>query len=143
MKRCPRCSLEKPLDQFVRNRSAAGGIGAYCRPCHNKMGRQNRAKIWGGSRYYHLKARYGISRDTFEEMWERQGGLCAICLRELPSHVDHDHSTGQVRGLLCFRCNAGLGQFGDDTMTLAMAIGYLDMATPEAGHRMAQAKRGK
>jgi Recombination endonuclease VII len=55
-----------------------------------------------------------------------QGGVCPICDRPNPDHVDHEHSTGRVRGILCFNCNGGLGQFGDDVYRLVRAQLYLD-----------------
>jgi hypothetical protein len=55
--------------------------------------------------------RYGIGAAEFDELDAQQGGVCAICGRESPEHVDHDHETGKVRGILCFNCNGGLGQF--------------------------------
>jgi hypothetical protein len=71
--------------------------------------------------------RYGIGAEQVEEMIEEQGGLCVICQRQLGDkpHVDHDHATGQVRGILCFNCNGGLGQFGDDILRLQQAVEYL------------------
>lgn len=58
---------------------------------------------------------YGISLQEFEEMVKVQGGLCKICgeppIKGRALHVDHDHKTGKVRGLLCFRCNGALGWF--------------------------------
>ena len=57
-------------------------------------------------------------------MLERQAGLCPICRRGLGDkpHVDHDHETGEVRGLLCFTCNVGLGNFSDDVERLQRAL---------------------
>ena len=70
--------------------------------------------------------RYGIGADDFDELVEQQGGGCAICGRENPEHVDHDHETGEVRGVLCFSCNGGLGQFRDSIDAAANAVAYLD-----------------
>lgn len=73
-------------------------------------------------------------------MLAEQGGRCAVCAERPAEHVDHDHVTGKVRGLLCFNCNGGLGQFRDDPQILELAIEYL---TPEPGKdgRRAQAER--
>ena len=59
------------------------------------------------------------------EMLERQGGVCAICQSAPAIHIDHDHRTGAVRGMLCFRCNAALGQLGDSPDVLVRAARYL------------------
>lgn len=62
-------------------------------------------------------------------MLEAQGGMCAVCVQPLSiskSHVDHDHGTGGVRGILCFNCNGGLGQFKDDPERLRRAAQYLE-----------------
>lgn len=56
----------------------------------------------------------------------RQGGFCAICQKNEPVHVDHDHVTGVVRGILCFNCNRGLGKLGDDVNLLRRALTYLE-----------------
>jgi hypothetical protein len=125
MKRCPQCRLTKPLKEFPRNRSTRDGYAVYCKPCHNARGRSIRDRLWGGTRFYHLKHRYGMARSDFDSLMHQQRGLCAICGVEPASHVDHDHGTGKVRGLLCFNCNGGLGQFKDDPMRLALAISYL------------------
>ena len=69
--------------------------------------------------------RYGIGADDFDRMVVEQGGVCAICGRPDPEHVDHSHETGVVRGILCFNCNGGLGQFRDDVESLRSAVEYL------------------
>ncbi|MDQ3714717.1 MAG: endonuclease VII domain-containing protein [Actinomycetota bacterium] len=58
-------------------------------------------------------------------MLAKQDGLCAVCQMAPAGHVDHDHDTGKVRGLLCFNCNGGLGQFKDRIDILAAAVDYL------------------
>jgi hypothetical protein len=76
-----------------------------------------------------MKRRYKISRDGVLALASAQAGYCAICESELgPSrktHIDHDHVTGAVRGLLCHRCNTGLGMFRDDADVLMSAVKYL------------------
>lgn len=121
---CPECAQCKPFSEFPRNRSALNGLGAYCKPCHNKI---TRAYInsHGGARNYHFRRRYGITVEHFDAMFAEQNGLCAICREAPAAHVDHDHETNRVRGLLCFNCNGALGQFRDRTDLMQRAIAYL------------------
>jgi hypothetical protein len=92
-------------------------------------------------RNYKLRKKYGISSAEYDEIFEKQNGVCAICgmpetkkqrrgvnLPETPDslHVDHDHVTGQVRGLLCYRCNTGIGKLWDDPNLLRKAADYLE-----------------
>lgn len=75
----------------------------------------------------YLMRAYGIRRSEYILLREQQNGQCAICHRENGAIcVDHDHGTGQVRGLLCDACNSALGVFGDCIEGLAAAIEYLD-----------------
>jgi hypothetical protein len=77
----------------------------------------------------HLRRTFGLSTEEYLSILKAQGGGCAVCGREPRKdralHVDHDHATGDVRGLLCFRCIAGLGQFREDPERLADAVAYL------------------
>jgi len=77
------------------------------------------------------KLTYGITQEEYDALLVKQKGRCAICGtkraggRHKVFHIDHDHTTGVIRGLLCWPCNAGLGQFKDSTQFLAAAIKYL------------------
>nr|WP_167677258.1 endonuclease VII domain-containing protein [Rhodococcus sp. B10] len=83
------------------------------------------------------KKNYGLTHGDFTQMLERQHGNCAICNTHLQTtgnyrnsaHVDHDHATGAVRGLLCASCNLGLGKFNDDADILDRAAQYLRRAS--------------
>lgn len=131
LKRCPDCGESKALDEFPRNKRTRDGFAAYCKPCHNARGGESKQRLYGGSRHYQLMRRYGIGADDFDRMLAEQGGVCAICGREGPEHVDHSHDTGEVRGILCFNCNGGLGQFRDSADTLRAAAEYLDARDPD------------
>ena len=80
-----------------------------------------------------LKRRYGISLRQYEELLSDQAGVCAICEGPLTGknkeyQIDHDHSTGKIRGLLCSYCNLLLGQARDDLTILTRAFSYLEKA---------------
>jgi len=82
----------------------------------------------------YLKREYGLTVAEYDAMLAAQGGACAVCLRPptpgISLHVDHDHETGRVRGLLCFRCNNALGDLDDDPGLLRAAARYLEAALP-------------
>jgi Recombination endonuclease VII len=77
------------------------------------------------SRKSHLKRKYGLTLEAFDQMLASQGGGCAICGRPDADNVDHDHETGRVRGILCWNCNIAVGQFEDSVDRVVMAAGYL------------------
>jgi hypothetical protein len=69
---------------------------------------------------------YGLTIELYEELYKKQGGLCAICNSwKKRLHVDHDHNTGKVRSLLCGNCNSALGLFKESSELLSMASAYL------------------
>jgi Recombination endonuclease VII len=91
---------------------------------------------WKGGRRQHTCARckhlrqmwdrYGIVPSDFSARIIAQGGLCAICQCQLTDpHIDHDHQTGRVRGILCTHCNTALGLLGENPDRLRAAIFYL------------------
>jgi hypothetical protein len=124
-KRCPECGEVKPLTEFPTSKRSRSGYLSYCKPCHLAACNKSREKQ-GGNRNYHLRRRYGITAEHYDRMLEEQSGLCAICRERPAAHVDHDHATGRVRGLLCFNCNQALGNFTDRRDFMLAAIAYLD-----------------
>jgi Recombination endonuclease VII len=126
---CPRCEEVRPLSAFGSNKANKSGLAAYCRPCHNRVMADNKAKNHGSIRSYFLKRRYGLTEEDVAAMLQGQAGRCLVCLHLQPlPHVDHDHATGEIRGLLCFRCNGALGQFRDDPTVMRRAADYLEEA---------------
>jgi hypothetical protein len=84
-----------------------------------------------------LKSSYGLTPERFEALLSSQGSCCAICETDTPGgrgtwKVDHCHTSGKVRGLLCNGCNVGLGYFKDDTNALKRATSYLEMSNANA-----------
>ena len=77
----------------------------------------------------YLQRKYGIGVDKYNSLLAEQSGVCAICKTECVSGkklaVDHNHDTGEVRGLLCCKCNRGLGNFADNLDRLQEAVLYL------------------
>lgn len=84
-----------------------------------------------------LKCR-GITEQAYQSMWEAQGHVCAVCGADVPGkrdwHLDHDHITGKVRGILCNMCNTGLGLFRDSADNLLRAAAYLRRSRDENGN---------
>jgi hypothetical protein len=112
---CPTCQQAVPIEDYIRNSGTRSGFGTRCKPCHNAM---SKAAYW--------VRRYGISRQDVDLIRAKQRNRCAICGDENPEHLDHDHSTGRTRDLLCQRCNQGLGLLRDDPGILRAAADYVE-----------------
>ena len=130
MKRCNRCRIEKPLTEFGKDKRGKDGLLYQCKPCHNARNRK----------YYHqtdqinrqLKKTYGIDLAQKTQMYLDQNKTCQICEKEFhlnKAFVDHCHTSGKVRGLLCSKCNTVLGFVNDSAETLQNAIKYLHIHT--------------
>lgn len=117
---CRKCKTVKSVDEFNKNQKKPGYY-PRCKPCVSESQRRK-----------HLKAKFGLTPEDYQKMSEDQNGVCAICKvrstdrkgYSLP--VDHCHTTGQVRGLLCDYCNQGIGSFQDNPDLLMEAIKYLE-----------------
>ncbi len=134
LKLCKRCGETKPFSEFKKksgiNLKLAKSPQAHyitpCRVCLSDKYKDNKqAKI--GARKRHLKHKYNIESEVYDEMLEKQKGKCGICNSVFEIYcVDHNHETGKIRGLLCSSCNKGLGMFTDDIEKLKRAIKYLN-----------------
>jgi hypothetical protein len=138
-KTCGRCSVEKSIDDFPKSKPGTksyntfkNGIKPWCKECYREYNKKYMAeKRKTDARYDHYQRKYGLSREQFEQMHEERKYCCDICGNESDHRydklcVDHCHTTGKVRGLLCFSCNVMLGQAKDDVIRLAKAIDYLE-----------------
>lgn len=108
------------------------GNSVCCNPSHMRLGAHAKQpeRLRLASKRFKLR-KYGLSVSEYESMLEKQNGRCAICPFEFGTErmaiarIDHCHKTGAVRGLLCGRCNSGLGFFKDTVSRLESAIEYL------------------
>ncbi|MGI5351251.1 endonuclease VII domain-containing protein [Streptomyces sp. CA-250714] len=114
-KLCRSCGQVKPHSEWHRNATASDGLSTRCKQCKATEGRAG-----------HLKRKYGMTVEGRQALVDEQFGICPICLRPDPEHVDHDHETGRVRGVLCFSCNAALGQFRDRPDVMRRAAAYVE-----------------
>lgn len=139
-KTCTKCGPVKgpqPLTEFYKNPRAKDGLMHWCKSCIKENYLTNRevrapAKKTYDATHKHvhrkanLKANYRLTPEEFDLLVTVQQGLCAICrCSGAKLVVDHNHSTGKVRGLLCPNCNHGLGRFMDSSELLLRAAEYV------------------
>ena len=120
---CTTCLCEKPLEEFASQ--GKGKKRAKCKVCLAAQKREYYKKNPDKAHQRNLKTFYGITKQEYQEMYERQGGVCACCEKKARLSVDHCHKTGKVRGLLCTNCNLALGHCKDDPQILLNLIEFL------------------
>lgn len=128
---CSKCNIEKHNSEFSRLISRGKEcLHASCKVCRNKYisdkRKQNPDKERLRKRKQKLKSKYNLTLEEYNLMYSKQEGRCLICgtfYNKL--NIDHCHTTGKVRGLLCTLCNTGLGSFKDNSSLLGRAILYL------------------
>jgi hypothetical protein len=132
---CKVCNLARKKQWYSDNRDAViAKVKKWQhdnRDLHNAYQREYRSARKEQFREGHLRRTFGITQAYYDALLERQGGGCAICGKppgKIALHVDHDHETGEIRGLLCVGCNNALGQFHDDPALLDRAIDYVGLA---------------
>lgn len=136
MKICTKCGESKPLDQFYVYSPENNLRRGSCATCHSKRAREwiaaNPERARATSRRRLLREKYGLNTEQYDALLEAQGGCCACCGSTEPRGkgeqtfaVDHDHETGQLRGILCHPCNRAIGLLGDTAEGVRKALLYL------------------
>lgn len=141
VKHCGVCNKDLSVVDFRKDKSHSDGLSSKCRNCANAWHREYRKQNPGLRETYvpskydrhgsHIKNKYKISKEDYSAMLAEQFGGCAVCGRTVPGgrgsfHIDHDHSTGGIRGLLCAPCNMGIGMLGDNSAGIRLALNYLE-----------------
>lgn len=119
---CSMCGEFKDTEFFSRNKKQSTGYNYSCKVCSTE-----------NTKKYNLTAKYGITTEDFANKLLDQNGCCACCgfefqmegPKELRPHVDHNHRNGEVRGLLCSRCNLAAGNLEDSSIKAFQVYTYL------------------
>lgn len=150
MKSCCKCKILKSFGEFYKSSRTKDKLQTSCKTCQKKVLNDKRKdKQWAKEfdkkhnskrksrtpeqrRENLLKVRFGITITDYERLLKLQNNKCAICETEKGDksgrrlHVDHNHLTGEIRGLLCVKCNYAIGAFQDNPDILLKAIAYLN-----------------
>lgn len=137
VKKCGRCKEVKEVSLFSKAKREKSGYQQWCKACMKNYNPEIK-KAYDKNRYYtkndewrdsNYKRKYGISLQEYNAKLEEQNNSCAICGLACPSGrrlaVDHNHTTGKVRGLLCGPCNQAIGSLKEDKELMFKAIEYL------------------
>lgn len=141
MKECSKCGKLKELNAFHNRKNSSDGKRSACRKCINKDNLEHYHQHRKGNTHrvvsyrYNIKQRYGLTEDQFSALYYDQNGCCAICdvglenifegtEGEQPA-IDHCHDTLEIRGMLCRKCNSGIGLLGDTLDGVLKAVEYL------------------
>ena len=123
---CRICGILKEKEFFYRKNATV------CKPCANKetilWQKNNPEAVKRIKRRVKLKEKYGLSEQQYQDLLIKQSNVCAICNKPHTRrnfNVDHCHTTGKIRGLLCDKCNLGIGLFNDDLKLLDKIKEYL------------------
>lgn len=138
IKVCGKCRVSKPVSEYHKSRVGSDGLHNQCKECGNAAKRdwrkrhpdRNRAgkAVWEKQNPAYSLAKKGVkvTNEWYYDRYALLEGKCEICGQFVERlHIDHDHETNEVRGLLCRTCNVGLGHFGDSKEMLIKATRYL------------------
>lgn len=142
---CTKCKEIKDLSEFDKRSRSKDGLKSRCKTCSRKdhylwqksnpnnkykSKRNHELKNPDKTRDKKLRQKYGLTSKEYDDILNKQNESCAICKRHKSEfkkalHTDHNHSSGEIRGILCQKCNRGLGYFNDNPELLKAAIDYI------------------
>ena len=127
---CSHCKQTKPLNEFYGFKKGELGKESYCKVCRGLQRKEHWTKGRLPRQNSHLKYVHGITLEEYTVLLEKQNGVCVLCgninRHGVALHVDHDHITGEIRGLLCFNCNSAIGNMHDNPALLRKTADYLE-----------------
>ena len=109
---CPQCELWVKFEDFTKNARVKLELSIYCKSCQRDIRDRKTKDEQRDARY---RRKYGVTIEQYNQLLSDQSFRCAVCRTPEPGgvndrfHLDHDHITGNIRGLLCSKCNRGLG----------------------------------
>ena len=132
---CGKCRKNLPIAEFNKDRARKTGYAWQCKACRKEYDQgyhaENREKHLESMRKTAYARRYKMTVEEYNALFEAQGYICAICgaskgWQNKRLAVDHNHASGEVRGLLCDRCNTVIGKMEDNPDLLRKAASYLE-----------------
>ena|SRR6218665_46979 len=123
LKKCSKCSEVKEVREYNKDKHTRTGYTSLCKLCIKEKSKKDKFL----NKKSRLKNLYNTTPEVVNLMLGEQNGSCAICKEDITekNHIDHCHTTGKLRGILCRNCNIGLGHFKDNIDYLGSAINYL------------------
>jgi hypothetical protein len=137
MKTCTTCNTEKSLSEFFKDGRNKDKHNRQCKPCfkayQNKWIDENKDKKAKSNASWYYRTKHNITYEEFIERAAKQNNKCALCsidltfdkIQDSKAVMDHCHTTGVKRGVLCYACNLGLGKFKDNIEALQKSVNYL------------------
>lgn len=129
-KQCAKCNNIKPATMFSKHPTGTFGLCSWCKDCsatERRRDYRNRPEAFKKHNRQSTLKQYGLTEDQFDDLLLHQQNKCRICdvIFIKTPHVDHCHTTGRVRALLCAQCNTGLGLFKNSVEIFLKAIIYI------------------
>jgi len=129
---CTKCKAEKPVDQFYKRTDRPNHLKSECKVCRAARSKTNTENNRGNIEWHRRRRHekfvylYGITLEEYNAMVFQQHGLCKCCGNTAdPLCVDHDHSTGKVRALLCSNCNTAMGLINESAKRCEQLLAYI------------------